>query len=560
MAKSSCSKIYSTNIKGRQDQDNSLSNDQDRVLVQKCITPTWSISWTIKDFRRLVDLYPRGRFLTSGNFTFEDEITKECYDCRIRLFPNGNWQYQPAGFVALYLQATPRSEKDTPQGIFQNYEILKMELLQSPNTLPLKLAHLTVDNVEKNGQNSYGLAKFCRTESILANSYDSEVTIKITLFGSPINDSAPFEPFLYNDRFCDVEFRFECGGKLRAHKVILSARSKYFEKMFDGNKPLIAEEYQPQNRDDKKPIYKLRRLLTGLLNRLIWDNMENVANQIIAIVNRSKDEKDGHTLRTVIYIIFDYACQCRNFSDLYAHLCKNLMDGMDQDIIDKYIKMPDGYAAKGRNLFLKYLYTKCQIELEKGCAADLYIKHDENGELVNKSNEYFLAVRERKRWLGLARFFAELFKRNVITESMIHKCVKHCLNKAQSPFIDQRIDFLYELLKTAGKLMDHEKARSHMDTYFERMAFFAQHTQLNKHLCVMLMDLIELRKNGWNSVNKKSDYDRLYDIEKINNEDLKQLQNSDVKAMHIDDVDYKTFKRILYYFYTGKIDSKLDVE
>ncbi|CAG8743917.1 24600_t:CDS:1, partial [Gigaspora rosea] len=150
MAKSSCSKIYSTNIKGRQDQDNSLSDDQDRVLVQKCITPTWSISWTIKDFKRLVDLYPRGRFLTSGNFTFEDEITKECYDCRIRLFPNGNWQYQPAGFVALYLQATPRSEKDTPQGIFQNYEILKMELLRSPNTLPLKLAHLTVDNIEKN--------------------------------------------------------------------------------------------------------------------------------------------------------------------------------------------------------------------------------------------------------------------------------------------------------------------------------------------------------------------------------------------------------------------------
>ncbi|CAG8845702.1 9636_t:CDS:1, partial [Racocetra persica] len=212
--------------------------------------------------------------------------------------------------------------------------------------------------------------------------------------------------------------------------------------------------------------------------------MENVSNQIIAIVNRSKDEKDGHTLRTVIYVIFDYACQCRNFSDLYAHLCKSIMDGMDQEIIDKHIKMPDGYAAKGRNLFLKYLYTKCQIELEKGCAADLYIKRDDNNK---KSNDYFLAIRERKRWLGLARFFAELFMRNVITESMIHKCVKHCLNKAQSPFIDQRIDFLYELLKTAGKLMDHEKARSHMDTYFERMAFFAQHTHLNKQLCAMLM-------------------------------------------------------------------------
>ncbi|CAG8759048.1 21571_t:CDS:2, partial [Dentiscutata erythropus] len=413
--------------------------------------------WTIKDFKRLIDLYPRGRFLTSGNFILEDEITKESYDCRIRLFPNGNWQCHPAGFVALYLQATPRSGKNSPQGIFQNYEILKMEIFRSPNTLPLKLAHLTVDNVEKNGQNSYGLAKFCRTESIIpnySNYYDSELTIKMTLLGSPINDATPFEPFLYNDRFCDVEFHFECGGKLRAHKVILSTRSKYFEKI------------------------------------LIWDNMEIVTNQIISIVNRSKEEKDGHTLRTVIYIIFDYACQCRNFSDLYAHLCKNLMDGMDQDIIDKYIKMPDGYVAKGRNLFLKYLYTKCQIELEKGCAADLYIKREEREE-----NDYFLAIRERKRWLGLARFFAELFKRNVITESMIHKC-----------------------------------------------------------------DLIELRKNGWNPVNKKSDYDSLYDIEKMNNEDLKQLQNSDVKSIRIDDVDYKTFKRILYYFYTGKIDPKLDVE
>lgn len=41
---------------------------------------------------------------------------------------------------------------------------------------------------------------------------------------------------------------------------------------------------------------------------------------------------------------------------------------------------------------------------------------------------------------------------------------------------------------------------------------------------------------------------------------LRQMQNQETKVIHINDVDYKSFKKILFYFYTGKIDPKLDIE
>ncbi|CAG8458906.1 850_t:CDS:2 [Diversispora eburnea] len=530
--------------------------DQGQISVRKRLSHAWSIRWFVKDFQRLVDQYPRGRFLTSNNFILENDLTRDTtgYDCRIRLFPNGNRQYLKPGYVSLYLQVSPRFKNDddvnnNPQGIFQNNKILKMEILrfnQNSSYNTIKTVHLTLDNVEKNDQNSYGLSKFCRTDSILTSLQDPiEIAIKITILDSPINEMTPFEPFLYNDRFSDIEFKFECGGKLNAHRIILASRSKYFEKLFDENKSLITEEYQSKNNyEDKLTTTKIKRKLTGLLNKLLWDNMDKISKQIINFANQSKDENDGHTLRTIIYIIFDHACQCRNYSHLYVHLCKSLMDGIDQEIKDINIKMPDGSLAKGRQLFLKYLYTKCQLEFEKGCRADHYIKRDENGDPVNiKSNEFFLGLKEKRRWLGLARFFAELFKRNVVTESMMHRCIKHCLNKSH-PFPDQ-IELLCEILRTAGKFIDHEKAKPHLDTYFERLLFFAKHPQLNRILHSMLMEIIELRENDWMTVEEMK---------------LRQMQNQETKVIHINDVDYKTFKKILCYFYTGKIDTKLDRE
>ncbi|CAG8438763.1 10637_t:CDS:2 [Acaulospora colombiana] len=541
------------------------SEVQEQVSIQRRVTPTWSIRWFIGDFRKLVDLYPRGRFLMSNNFTLEDEITKGTgYDCRIRLFPNGNWQYVKPGFVSLYLQASPIFGRDAPQGIFHRHKIIKMEILRfnQNSYVPIKSVHLTLDNAEKNGQNCYGVSKFCRTESILLSAQDFsspiDITVKITIMDSPVNEMALLEPFLYNDRFSDVEFRFECRGKLRAHKVILASRSKYFEKLFDENKSSIVETLQVKDRMGKLSTDKIRRKITGLLNKLLWSNLDHITKRITDFVNLSKDENDGHTLRTVIAIIFDHACQCSNYSHLYAYLCRNLMNGIDQSIADRNVKMSDGTVARGRNLFLKCLYTKCQLEFEKGCNVDFYIKRDENGESTDATtNEHFLGLKERRRWIGLARFFTELFKCNIVTESMMHRCVKHCLNKT-CPYFDQ-IELLCEILRTVGKFMDHEKAKAHMDAYFERIIFFAQHPQLNEALRSKLMNIVELRENNWVSVNEQLECNEL-DKMIVENNKSQQSQNQDISFYHIRDVDYKTFKRILYYIYTGRVDSKLDIE
>ncbi|CAG8636477.1 2639_t:CDS:1, partial [Acaulospora morrowiae] len=110
-SKASCSNGRKTvNYHEKRDRESGVDGikDQGQVSIQKRVTPTWSVRWFIKDFQSLVDLYPRGRFLMSDNFVLEDEITKGAgYDCRIRLFPNGNWNYLKPGFVSIYLQASP---------------------------------------------------------------------------------------------------------------------------------------------------------------------------------------------------------------------------------------------------------------------------------------------------------------------------------------------------------------------------------------------------------------------------------------------------------------------
>ncbi|CAG8480507.1 2338_t:CDS:1, partial [Dentiscutata heterogama] len=37
-----------------------------------------------------------------------------------------------------------------------------------------------------------------------------------------------------DERFCDVEFSFPCGARIKAHRIILAAQSKYFESLLSG--------------------------------------------------------------------------------------------------------------------------------------------------------------------------------------------------------------------------------------------------------------------------------------------------------------------------------------
>ncbi|KAG5220042.1 armadillo-type protein [Salix suchowensis] len=101
-----------------------------------------------------------------------------------------------------------------------------------------------------------------------------------------------------------------------------------------------------------------------------------------------------------------------------------------------------------------------------------------------------------ERGLDLIKFIGELFKLQMLTERIMHECVKKMLGNVDNPE-EEEIEGLCELLSTVGQLLDMPKARAHMDVYFLRMKDSIKSANVTSRVQFMVQDIIELRQRGW---------------------------------------------------------------
>jgi translation initiation factor 4G len=52
-------------------------------------------------------------------------------------------------------------------------------------------------------------------------------------------------------------------------------------------------------------------------------------------------------------------------------------------------------------------------------------------------------------------------------------------------------------MRTIGHIIDHPKARDHIDAYFRRMESLSVNMELPSRIRFMLKDMIDLRRDGW---------------------------------------------------------------
>ncbi|KAI6115917.1 armadillo-type protein [Pisolithus sp. B1] len=107
-----------------------------------------------------------------------------------------------------------------------------------------------------------------------------------------------------------------------------------------------------------------------------------------------------------------------------------------------------------------------------------------------------MAQRAKCQGLGLIKFISELFKLQMLTERIMHECVKKLLSNVEDPK-EEEIKSLCQLLRTAGKFLDVPKAHAHMDIYFQRMRELSRSTNVSPRMQFMLQDVIELRDRKW---------------------------------------------------------------
>ena len=238
--------------------------------------------------------------------------------------------------------------------------------------------------------------------------------------------------------------------------------------------------------DGLMPPDVVQKKVKSQLNKMTPSNFDKISSQILEIVGQSKHESDGRTLRQVIQLTFEKATDEAHWAEMYANFCKRMQENMSPEIKDEDIKK-DGRPVVGGALFRKYLLNRCQAEFERGWKANLPEEGSVEAKLM--SEEYYVAAAAKRRGLGLVRFIGELYKLGMLTERIMHECVKKLVDYEGIPD-EAEVESLTSLLKTIGLNLDSApdpRNRKAMDAYFARIIAMMETDGLPSRLRFMLM-------------------------------------------------------------------------
>ncbi|KAF7844991.1 eukaryotic translation initiation factor 4G-like isoform X1 [Senna tora] len=229
-----------------------------------------------------------------------------------------------------------------------------------------------------------------------------------------------------------------------------------------------------------------QRQLKAILNKLTPQNFEKLFEQVKAV-----NIDNAVTLTGVISQIFEKALMEPTFCEMYANFCLHLA-----------AELPDFSEDNEKITFKRLLLNKCQEEFERGEREQEEANKADEGEVKQSDEEREeKRVKARRRMLGNIRLIGELYKKKMLTERIMHECIKKLLGQYQDPD-EEDIEALCKLMSTIGEMIDHPKAKEHMDAYFERMKLLSNNMSLSSRVRFMLRDAIDLRKNKWQQKRK----------------------------------------------------------
>ncbi|KAF4563224.1 hypothetical protein EYR40_007066 [Pleurotus pulmonarius] len=235
------------------------------------------------------------------------------------------------------------------------------------------------------------------------------------------------------------------------------------------------------------------RKVRALLNKLTMSTFDSISAQIIHWANMSRTETDARTLKQIIQLVYEAMDENEWLVEIFARLCRKIMEQISPKVQDVGTKNAEGRPITGGHLFRNYLLGRCQEDFERGWVAREIIADTALFE------EYYTFQKAKRQCIVLIKFIGELFKLQMLTERIMHECVKKLLGNVDNPE-EEEIESLCKLLSTVGQLLDTPKARAHMDVYFSRMKDLIRSPDVSSRLKFRLQDVVDLRERRWVSL------------------------------------------------------------
>lgn len=198
-------------------------------------------------------------------------------------------------------------------------------------------------------------------------------------------------------------------------------------------------------------------------------------------------------LKGVILLIFEKALDEPKYSSMYAQLCRRLSEEAPN------FEPPTNANGSTPSIstFRQLLLAKCRVEFENRSAAQ-EVFESRDGSLTADEEEQRQTA--KRKMLGNIKFIGELGKLGMLQGAILHMCIQQLLERKRRGGIREMaedLECLCQIMRTCGRILDIDKAKSLMDQYFDRMAAYAVNQELPSRIRFMMQDSIDLRTNHW---------------------------------------------------------------
>ncbi|CAF2089037.1 unnamed protein product [Rotaria magnacalcarata] len=254
----------------------------------------------------------------------------------------------------------------------------------------------------------------------------------------------------------------------------------------------VQNQYTPVDQSKADANDKLLRYIKTKLNNMTQKTFDITLHKLDVLEINCYEVLDG-----MVTLIYSKAVDEPGLSDLYAKLCKKFQK--------KQVTVRGDDGKLITYCFRQILFTKCHKEFESDYREEIEYekrkaeidsltddkKRKEEGEKLEDD-----LVKAKQRKLECIFFLGELFKLQMLTETIMYDCIKYLLSDESD---EESIECLCCLLRTIGKELDDKalektENKTSLEKYYHELNIIVKEQKTSANICCMIQDLIDLRQ------------------------------------------------------------------